>query len=75
MYPMQSNLHGLQTDAGEDMREVIGHYPILIESVTPGYYYQLVSLDILPCAFPDRWRTLSQWQPVREEFVDGLGTN
>ncbi len=72
--PIRQYHHSLQTDAGESMLDVVDSYPVLIQSDVPGYYYQWVTLEIKPCVFAGRWQTLSQWERVRAESLDGLGT-
>jgi hypothetical protein len=78
MYPNRPNLHSLMADAGEDLRAVLNNYPALIEGDRPGRYYRLVALNIVPCVvIPDRWQTLSQWEPMPRMYgpmLDGLGT-
>lgn len=79
MYPIPPKLHNLVTDAGDNVRAVADSYPAWIQGEYPGYYYRLVSLDIVPCgAVSDRWRTLSQWEGLLGLYgtaPDGLGTS
>lgn len=74
MHPIRPLHHSLQTDAGDSVLDVVDNYPMLIQSNMPGYCYRWVTLDIVPCVFTGRWQTVSQWERVRAESLDGLGT-
>ena len=77
MNPIRPIHHSLQTDAGESRRAVLGNYPLWRQGDLPGWYYQLASLNIVPCVFTGRWQTLSQWEAIPglyENLPDALGT-
>lgn len=73
-YPIRPIHHSLQTDAGKSVSDVVESYPVLIQGDVPGWYYELATLDIVPCKFAGRWETLSQWEAIPAQSLDGLGT-